>query len=55
LEAKIALELFAQRLPGLRLVTDQQIAYAPMLSFRGLRQLLVMWAPTNGPQGTEDT
>jgi cytochrome P450 len=55
LEAKIALELFAQRLPGLRLVPDQQIAYAPMLSFRGLKQLLVTWAPTNGPQGTEDT
>jgi cytochrome P450 len=43
LEAKIALELFAQRLPELRLVPDQQIAYAPMLSFRGLKQLLVTW------------
>ncbi len=43
LEAKIALELFAERLPGLRLVADQQIEYPPMLSFRAPKQLLVAW------------
>jgi cytochrome P450 len=43
LEAEIALERFAQRLPGLRLVPDQQIEYAPMLTVRGPKQLLVAW------------
>jgi cytochrome P450 len=43
LEAKIALERFAQRLPGLRLVPHQQLEYAPILSLRGLKQLLVAW------------
>jgi cytochrome P450 len=43
LEAKIALELFAERLPGLRLVADQQIEYAPMLSFRAPKRILVTW------------
>jgi cytochrome P450 len=43
LEVKIALELLAQRLPGLRLVPEQRIEYAPMLAFRGLKQLLITW------------
>jgi cytochrome P450 len=46
LEARIALELFTQRLSGLRLVPDQQIEYAPMLSFRGPKQLLITWDAT---------
>lgn len=43
LEAKIALELLAKRLPGLRLVPDQQIEYVPTVSFRGPKHLLVEW------------
>jgi cytochrome P450 len=43
LEARIALELLAQHLPGLRLVPDQQSIYTPMFSFRGPKQLLVAW------------
>jgi cytochrome P450 len=46
LEAKIALELLAQRLSGLRLAPDQQIEYAPVLSFRGPKQLLITWDAT---------
>ena len=46
LEAKIALELFARRLPGLRLVPDQRIEYVPTVSFRGPKSLLVAWDRT---------
>jgi cytochrome P450 len=48
LEAKITLELFALRLPGLRLVPDQRIEYVPTVSFRGPESVLVAWdrAPT---------
>ena len=48
LEAKIALELCARRLPGLRLVPDQRIEYVPTVSFRGPESVLVAWdrAPT---------
>jgi cytochrome P450 len=43
LEARIALERFAQRLPGLQLAPDPQVEYVPMLSIRGPKQLLVTW------------
>ncbi len=48
LEAKVALELFARRLPGLRRAPDQRIAYVPTMSFRGPTSVLVSWdhAPT---------
>jgi hypothetical protein len=46
LEAKIALELFARRLPGLRLVPDQRIEYVPTVSFRGPKSVLVAWDRT---------
>ena len=46
LEAKIALELFARRLPGQRLVPDQLIEYVPTVSFRGPKSLLVAWDRT---------
>ena len=46
LEAKIALELFARRLPGLGLVPDQRIEFVPTVSFRGPKNVLVAWDRT---------
>jgi cytochrome P450 len=46
LEAKIALELFARRLPGLRLAPNQRIEYVPTVSFRGPKSVLVAWDRT---------
>ncbi len=43
LEAKIALERFAQRLPRLQLAPNQRVEYVPMLSIRGPKRLLVTW------------
>jgi len=45
LEAKIALELLARRLPALRLAPDPQITYVPTLSFRGPKRIMVEWDP----------
>jgi cytochrome P450 len=43
LELRIALERITARLPGLRLVPDQEIAYRKSLVGRGLPRLLVDW------------
>jgi cytochrome P450 len=40
LELRIALELLTTRLPGLRLVPDQELRYTSSLSLRGLEHLL---------------
>jgi len=43
LEMKIILEELTQRLPGLRLASDQDWEYIPSLTFRGLQKLHVEW------------
>jgi cytochrome P450 len=42
-EAQITIELLAERLPGLRLVPDQDLRYLPHLAIRGPIQLWVEW------------
>ena len=43
MEARIALELLAQRLPSLRLVEDQASTYFPNITFRGPEALHIAW------------
>lgn len=43
MEARIALDLLAQRVPDLRLVADQDFDFPANVSFRGPRSLLVDW------------
>jgi len=43
LEATIALETLAERLPGLRLVENSQPEYSANITFRGPKELLVEW------------
>jgi cytochrome P450 len=43
MEARIALELLADRLPSLRLVDDQRLTYFPNITFRGPESLRVAW------------
>jgi cytochrome P450 len=43
IQARIVLELLCKRLPGMRLVTDQQLTFAPNVSFRGPEHLWVEW------------
>jgi len=43
LELQTMLERVAARLPGLRLVPDQDLPYTPNTSFRALRRLMVQW------------
>ncbi len=43
LEAQIALEALTRRIPGLRLVPDQQLRYSPNMTFRGPAELFVTW------------
>jgi cytochrome P450 len=42
-EARIALELLAERLPSLRLVEDQRFEFFPNITFRGPNELHVEW------------
>ncbi len=43
MEARIALELLAERLPSLRLVDDQDYTYFPNITFRGPEELHLAW------------
>jgi len=43
LEARIALEVLIQELPGLRLDPDEVLEHVPNLMFRGLARLPVLW------------
>ncbi len=43
MEARIALELLADRLPSLRLVDDQEFTYFPNITFRGPEALHLAW------------
>lgn len=43
MEARIALDLLAERAPGLRLVEDQQLSFPENISFRGPLRLLADW------------
>lgn len=43
LEGRIAIEVLAARLPGLRLVPEQDFARKPNLLFRGLTELNLVW------------
>jgi cytochrome P450 len=43
MEARIALELLAERLPTLRLVDDQHLTYFPNITFRGPESLRIAW------------
>ncbi|MFN3258674.1 MAG: cytochrome P450 [Ilumatobacter sp.] len=43
MEARIALELLAERLPSLRLVPDQELTFFPNITFRGPNALHVEW------------
>ena len=43
LEGQIAIEALARRIPSLRLVPDQQLEFAPNITFRGPRKLYVEW------------
>lgn len=46
MEARIVVELLAQRLPSLRLVDDQELTYFPNITFRGPERLHVDWDAT---------
>ncbi|HEU4324897.1 MAG TPA: cytochrome P450 [Roseiflexaceae bacterium] len=43
LELRLMVDVLADRLPSLRMLPDQEIAYLPMLFARGLSRLLVAW------------
>lgn len=43
LEAAIAIEALAKRLPSLKLVENQTLDYSPNITFRGPRELYVEW------------
>ena len=43
LEGAVALQVLTERLPGLRIVPDQDLTYFPNVSFRGPQQLLIDW------------
>jgi cytochrome P450 len=43
LEARIAIEVLVQRLPGLNLVPAQAVTYLPSLLNRALQHLQVHW------------
>jgi cytochrome P450 len=43
LEAEIALESLARRIPELQLVPDQELSYSPNMTFRGPAELYVTW------------
>jgi cytochrome P450 len=43
MEARIALELLAERLPSLRLSADQTLSFFPNITFRGPDELHVEW------------
>jgi cytochrome P450 len=48
LEMKVMLEVLADRLPGMRLVPEQDIRVVPNLVFRNLERLLVETSPAGG-------
>ncbi len=43
MEARIVLEVLAERLPSVRLVDGQQLTFFPNITFRGPDELLVEW------------
>ena len=43
MELRVVLELLTTRLPGLRLVPDQELRYASSLAMRGLEHLMATW------------
>jgi cytochrome P450 len=43
LEGRIAIESLTERIPGLRLVADQEYRYSSNITFRGPRELYVEW------------
>ena len=43
MEARIVLEVIAERLPSLRLVDDQRLRFFPNITFRGPDELYVEW------------
>ena len=45
IEARLALELLAQRIPSLRLAPDQSFSYFPNITFRGPEALELEWDP----------
>ena len=50
LEMKIILEELTLRLPHMQLKPDQDWAYIPTLTFRGVQKLLVDWDATANPR-----
>ena len=43
MEMRVILEELSSRLPGLRLVEDQEWKFIPTLAFRGVQELRVEW------------
>jgi cytochrome P450 len=43
LEAQIAIEALTRRIPGIRLVDNQKLTFAPNITFRGPSELYVTW------------
>jgi cytochrome P450 len=43
LEGQISIESLTKRIPGLRLMADQELGYSPNITFRGPRELYVEW------------
>lgn len=43
LEAQVAIETLAQRIPSMSLVPDQDLKWSPNMTFRGPRELYVAW------------
>lgn len=50
MEMRIFIEEVARRIPGLRLVADQEFSSLPNTSFRGPTSLLVEWEPAETPE-----
>ena len=50
MEVRTALEVLAERLPGLRLCDGQELEFRPNLSFRGPTRLLVEWDAVSAAQ-----
>jgi cytochrome P450 len=50
MEVRTALEVLADRLPGLRLSESQELDFRPNLSFRGPTSLLVEWDAARATQ-----
>jgi cytochrome P450/ferredoxin-NADP reductase len=55
MEMQIMLEELVRRLPHIRIVPDQTLAYRASISLRGLESLWVEWAPEDNPEKSDQS